>query len=105
MERRSFKIFADNQFPFKREELVTIAILLIPIIFNKYWPQKALHWLTIYWYATACFCLPFFFTFMLHTSIVDLNGSRLGTLEKTSGLRVMRREGLCHMMDGRMVQT
>jgi two-component system CAI-1 autoinducer sensor kinase/phosphatase CqsS len=34
--------------------------LCIPLILNNFWPKKALHWLTIYWYLTACFCLPFF---------------------------------------------
>ncbi len=38
--------------------------LCIPLILNQYWPSKRLHWLTLYWYLVACYCLPFFFTFM-----------------------------------------
>lgn len=40
------------------------SILCLPLIFNLFWPRKLLHWLPIYWGITACFCLPFFFTFM-----------------------------------------
>lgn len=39
--------------------------LCLPLIFNKLWPKKKAHWLTLYWYVAACYCLPFFFTFML----------------------------------------
>lgn len=39
-------------------------LLCIVLIFNRYWPSKWAHWLMIYWMATVCYCLPFFFTFM-----------------------------------------
>jgi signal transduction histidine kinase/CheY-like chemotaxis protein len=45
--------------------------LCVPLIFNTYWPKKALHWLTIYWCITACYCLPFFFTFMSLKNNID----------------------------------
>lgn len=44
---------------------VVASVLCIPLIFNKYWPEKKLHFLVLYWYMVACYCLPFFFTFML----------------------------------------
>lgn len=47
------------------------SLLCIPLILNKQWPQKALHWLTLYWYFTALYCLPFFFTFMLLKNNAD----------------------------------
>lgn len=39
--------------------------LCIPLIFNSYWPKRYLKSLVVYWYIAACFCLPFFYTFML----------------------------------------
>ncbi len=45
--------------------------LCVPLIFNTYWPKKTLHWLTIYWCITACYCLPFFFTFMSLKNNID----------------------------------
>ncbi|MBA2653208.1 MAG: response regulator [Tatlockia sp.] len=50
---------------------VIASALCLPLIFNAYWPKKALHWLTIYWCITACYCLPFFFTFMLLKNNAD----------------------------------
>jgi signal transduction histidine kinase len=41
------------------------SLFCFPLILNKYWPKSKLHWLTMYWYIAACYCLPFFFTFML----------------------------------------
>lgn len=41
------------------------SLFCFPLILNKYWPKSKLHWLTLYWYTATCYCLPFFFTFML----------------------------------------
>jgi len=38
--------------------------LCLPLIFNALWPKDKKHWLVVYWWFTACVCLPFFFTFM-----------------------------------------
>jgi signal transduction histidine kinase len=43
---------------------VVASLLCVPLIFNQFWPKKILHLLPIYWGAAACFCLPFFFTYM-----------------------------------------
>lgn len=39
--------------------------LCIGLLANKYWPEKAKQYLSVYWYITLTYCLPFFFTFML----------------------------------------
>lgn len=40
-------------------------LLCIPLVFRRYWPKNLRTWLPIYWYITLCYCLPFFFTYML----------------------------------------
>lgn len=43
-----------------------IAILLcIPLILYRHWPRQWKPWLPLYWYATLCYCLPFFVTLLL----------------------------------------
>ena len=39
--------------------------LFVPVIFAKRWPERLRRYLPVYWYFSALFALPFFFTFML----------------------------------------
>lgn len=44
---------------------LTASLMCLSLVFNKRWPRFIQKYLPIYWYFTACFCLPFFFTFMM----------------------------------------
>jgi len=43
---------------------LSASFLCLPLIFQKYWPQSIKRYLSIYWYFTVMYCLPFFFLFM-----------------------------------------
>jgi signal transduction histidine kinase len=42
-----------------------IAFFGTPLIFHKFWTEKYVKFLPLYWYFVCCYSLPFFFTFML----------------------------------------
>ena len=52
--------------PYENIFLRLIGVLVfLPFVFIRYWPEKALKHLSIYWLAAITYALPFFFTFML----------------------------------------
>jgi len=42
-----------------------VCLLCIPLILKNYWPKKLQSFLSLYWYFTLLYCLPFLFTFLL----------------------------------------
>jgi signal transduction histidine kinase len=44
---------------------LTGAVVFMPIVLAKFWPEKLKRYFALYWYLALVFALPFFFTFML----------------------------------------
>ncbi len=40
-------------------------LLCFALVLHKLWPRALASYLPLYWYVTLCYCLPFFFTYML----------------------------------------
>ena len=40
-------------------------VLCLLLMLKKYWPPAARRFLSLYWYVTAMYCLPFFFSYMV----------------------------------------
>jgi signal transduction histidine kinase len=62
-----YYIIWDKWFPQPYENLplrMFGSVLFVPMMLVKYWPRNLLRYLSMYWYISILFALPFFFTFM-----------------------------------------
>lgn len=60
---------------------VIVFLLCIPLILKNYWPAELKKILSIYWYSTVLFSLPFFGTYMFlihHASTIWLTNAMVG---------------------------
>lgn len=58
-------LYADQQSYENLPLRLCASLFCFLLAINKFWPTTLKSFLPIYWYFTATFCLPFFFTFML----------------------------------------
>ncbi len=61
---------------------LTASFLCLVLVFHNYWPTFLKRSLVLYWYFTASYCLPFFFTYMT----LKNNGSTMWLMNCLSAL-------------------